>query len=309
MPETEPKDSVASEYDIEATEPTTTPAPAVETSEAPAAEAKSERPRDPSTGRFLPRDIIPEAPESASAPAPPAHSNWLVQRALDLGMSDDDIRHTPNAELHQIVLAQMQSDKQFVKDHGIEQAINRNKVPDLQLDENEINPQIISAIKAIREENQQLRDQLEQVKRGQQAQVAETVSGCFQSAFDSDPDLFGAGSNHDIPKGSAEYIRRSAMIETVKKMPARNLQELTRNINTVKAKLFGTTEAPSTGKHTVSPEEWARAGMAKPTNRIVNLPKGDKRAINGVAERLSTLNAVPDTEESGYATLDDFHGQ
>jgi len=280
--------------------------------EYPAAAAPRARPAEP--------PAPPRGPDGRFAPADrPKVPARLAAKAAELGFSEQEIADTPAAELSALVnltilerlgqrpepappappAAPARKPGNAPAAAGNEPAPADEEVA-LGIDEEKYDPDLLGVIKAQAKELKALKALVGQIHGDLQAGARRTATQQCDAAFARHPELFGTATFEEIDKTSAEFVRRNAAIDLVRKMngPGTLAQKVDRAVEI----LFGAraggdhapARAPAQAPTSASEEqrrresEWNGAGLARPTYRRADPePKGDRRAMKAVARKLS----------------------
>ena len=259
--------------------------PASNPEPAPVVESAADAPaRDPDTGRFLPTKHT--------------HSRRLTQMALDLGLSKQYVDETPSDQLDDVVYhlnrKVIDLHDQFRRetprdDYRQQQAA----VPPPPEAEPELDPDVhpsisgkfgrvdkkLSRIDALEREVETLR-QREQVRENQS--WADRADGVFAKL---DPGYWGTGAGNTLQGTSAEFLRRKdAFIAARASDEPGSFEDKLRRV----CERANPPPAPAAVQaKTYTPEEYAQAGVARPTRRNgAPEPKGRISAIREIDRML-----------------------
>jgi len=151
----------------------------------------------------------------------------LEQKALDYGLSEEDIEaFEDEAALKEYVdvldkvMSEDEEDAVAQADSKVKAKADA-KVDDTKKDDkgtkldDDVDPSIANAIKALADENKELREKLETVVGGlqqqQQSQFIKRFDGLIEGLGKEFADTFGVGSYNDLGKRSAAYRNRQAI--------------------------------------------------------------------------------------------------
>lgn len=273
--------SLSDQYDLgdtslEVLEPTAqaTPAP-----EEPAPPARDEK------GRYLPKPKTYE------------HSASWRRRAEELGMSAGEIGALSPEDLKDEVLDRRW--KQAIETRGQAPSETRqagsppegqgrpagqeSDPAEITLDEAQFDPALVSAFKKLADDNKSLRDRLAQVEQYAAGQQQMSLAARADRVFAKYEDVLGKGRGHELDPNSDELARRKVILSVVDsdKGPGTIEQKIERAY----ARIYGgkpqskpEPEPKASGR--ISREEWAEAGLARPTHRGNGQePKGERKAV------------------------------
>ncbi len=263
--------------------------------------------------------VAEQPPASPSRPRNPdgtfkaAHSPRLSRMATDMGMTQAEIDELNPDALEAVVeqeyrRARAESAAQRTQ-KGVLDAVEPGDSPpevppakpeeiDLGIDESQWDPTIVGLFKSQAQKIASLEARLNAVQGHQQAQVNASLTERADAVF-GQHELLGKGKYHELTPDSPEMQRRNAVAMLVRADKSRLSleQKLTKAIET----LFPGAAAPTAPtKASPTPEEWAEAGLARPTQRNGSPePKGPKRAKQAVAAILREQRGGQGDEELG----------
>lgn len=255
----------------------------------------------------------PQAPE----PAKPRHPAWLTKMAADLGVEQEDVDSSTQAELERLVRYQARQAKAEANDLRREKAQQRpQEAPEPEPDlwgkdsdgkpyaEQDYLPGIASAIKevhSLRKEVKELRSALEGLGHSERRREAETAAERIDRFFvelgSEYKEVFGEANRADIDTGSPEFKRRMAVINSLGDMPVSHPQFKSKMHQAAK-EIFGDRvkppasppAAPAAEAYTPEQKRWVNGGVSKPTHREGSAePKGPKKAEKAVAALLKEM--------------------
>lgn len=284
---------------------------------------------DKATGQLLPQtEPSLREPQGQEAPAAvPRHPVKLIQEALELGYSDEDIETMSTADLRRDVrLIQAQSRQR--SQENVDWAARQESVQRAQQSTQErrearqadseefsiagyndwdegtkqaYNP-LISEFNALRRRIKQLEANQGNLNNYLQQQQAMTLTERYDRAFAKHEQHLGKGSFSDFAPGDPMIVRRDAIISLVNADKSKASLEV--KVDKAVAALYGRRQAPEPQPR-YSAEQWAESGAARPTQRAgARELNGVKAAEASVANRLRDMQSSP--EESGAADNDDF---
>lgn len=281
-------------------------------------------------------DIIPQSKPKAeakptpepteakpAAPEPKKHPASMVRLAEDLGVSKEEIDSLDTEVLGERVYQMTRNlraapQQQATAPPPAKQPEPEEEEIDLELDPEEYDEGLIKAMKKVSsvatKQIKELKAKLEaaEAEKAQQYQASlyEQIDNAFVSlGMDT---VFGKAKRHELKPGSAEMVRRQAVLASLQASPIQGKSPA--EAIAIRAKeLFGSAQAPAPeqkaeGAKSTTPsytrEQWNSAGLAKPTDRQTpNEPKGVKRATRAVAEKMREQGFEADdylsTEEAG----------
>ena len=284
----------------------------------PAAGSSSETPRDPETGRFLPKDDISAASQ---------HSRHTVQQALDLGWSDEEIAATaPEAladQVYKATRAALRVSREQTREDSLMQATERRSsvvprapvqaVPEaeeevnLGIDEKLFDPDLMGALKKLEKERRAelkaLRAEVAELRTAEAFRQDMSNNARIDRVFAKHEKILGKGRGDDFDHSSPEFQRRLSVLALVDRDKSK--APIAAKIDKAVSILFGT-QAPSTEvpqRRGPSPEQWANSVVERPTQRSgAAEPKGEEKAMRTAAALLQEMNAGLDegTEEEGF---------
>lgn len=273
------------------------------------AETTPPLPRDPATGQFVSPAAVEPAPAAAKHPA------YLTQQAEELGFSAEEVEEMSTGLLtRQIYRAQRDRHAAQMADMRArtlsEAAVRQPEPRPVQPIEEDVLPatefdeRLVSHLRKTEARLKAQEEELARLRQQDQAKTVTTNTELIDEAFEALGDeyaaLVGKGAVAELNPQSPEIARRIAILNAA----GINLQNVTRaskaRIKAAADKLFprpkkdAGEDSPyqaATGKpakaNGVSPEEWAEASLARPTQRkAAELPKGDKRAIANLEQKM-----------------------
>lgn len=280
----------------------------------------------------------PPSPATSAAPAArPKHSRITLRQATDLGVPQELVDSSTPEQLDEYVYLlnrqrlefSLERDRLGAADRpaGGKKEPGRAPAPaatpeegegdiDLGLDEEQYDPGLISAIKKVagtlRQENRQLRQQVEALVTSERARVTETqnqtIDRLFRELGPTHEATFGRGSRLEVGAASPEFSRRMAVLALVERMTEGTLPERFQRAVTT---LFGDGKAVAPAAAPAVPaaqpglaERWAQGGTARPTHRTTAEPPGERKAV-ATAGRIMRENGLI---SDGDLSEDDFPG-
>lgn len=256
---------------------------------------KAGRPYDPATGKLLPKNPEVVAPpvsaaepvqsppvESATVATPETvapvirHSQTLLQAARQAGIPEQEILSTPSDQLREDVklLHQIRAQAKpepVVAETPIDWGINpETNEP---FSEKDYPAPVAKAIRAAHE-NEKLKKAHEELKaelqREKQDRETAAIRAQFDAFFSKRPDLYTGDPSVVEARQNAILAQVNLMLKSGR---ATNIQA---DCAAAEKLLFGAPPAQdATGR--ITPEQWAKAGLAQPTNRASNQPELSRR--------------------------------
>lgn len=301
MPE-EQKPTLAAQYDLEASEPeeAVSPGAAVEPAAPSTPSPAATVPERGPDGRFLPKEETGSA--ASSSVSPPTHSTRLINQALDLGISDDEIRDTPTDVLDERVYqltkqvlaeakanrhqATLQGDKQWDANKPITPEVTPAVPDDLDLSEEEFDPRIVKLAriaKALQKRLDEVEKDHAETKAERQEAKRLTIAERIDKAFVKFAPTLGQGRGIDLHPDSRDYRRRMAVLREVD--ADKSNRTLEQKIERAHDLLYGEAKpAQASAEPSDREKEWLESGLARPTHRdATELPAGPKKAERAVA--------------------------
>lgn len=265
-------------------------------------------PRDPETGKFLPR---------AEAPETHQHSPRVRATALRLGVSEEEIARTTPEHLEEIVYhltgqltalrqerAQEASRESRATDRLPEQpaqaqAAEQPPEDELAFEEGSFDPTIEKFMKVARDQAKQIKELtalVGQLVQNEHVRFKETMGQRIDRVFDSlgsdyEPFL-GKGRGNEMRPDEPALQRRKAVLAMVEMDKSKSTLE--EKIKRVAQTLYGVRgapieqpERPSKQRNGYTTEEWNAGGLQRPTNRAgAGEPPGEEKAVKGVERYL-----------------------
>ena len=293
--------------------------------ETPATPEKPLPPRAPD-GKF----VKPEEPQAK-------HPGFLVQQALDFGIDESEMAEMSTPTLYKAVNRHLVRERQIAQSFAKQRDLEGARVPqpapappveedfDFGVDLSDFDPRLVAALKkAAKAPQDELKALRASVQEKEQRDAVREVSGNIEmldAAFAklANP-LLGDGAGHTLaadPSKKAEFQRRIAILNAAGITDVRQVNRLTimKLLREANELLFGATTPAAADpyaaalngkpKPRVSPEEWAAAGVARPSHRNGSPElKGEQLAIKNLTEKFreqdsqrtddSELDGIPD---------------
>lgn len=181
---------------------------------------------------------------------------------------------------------------------------------DFGVDESAYDPKFFNQLRSIIKDRDtriaKLEEKLEAVEKHARRQADEAIYEQCDRAFARHEKVLGKGGRYDIDPNSAEYERRMAVLASVQR--DKGPGTLAHKIDRAVKRLYGAvTSSPSEPvEEELSPppngrftkEQWNGGGLNRPTHRSgLPEPKGEKRAMRAVAERMRERQITEDDFE------------
>lgn len=252
---------------------------------------------------------------AAAATQLPKHGKRLIREALDLGLSDDQIRSMDTETLDETVyVLRKQAIAQF-RDNSIQRAVQPDRNPpektappdprsgisspssgdDLGMsaeEEAEFDPRLMGLLKRLHRENRELKQVVQTINGREQQREQETNRQLCDRKFQERQEVFGKGLGRELTGDSPEYLRRVAVLTLVDRDNSQ--ASLETKIDRAIEKLYGkqlrnsAVEEPAL---TAQQEQWRNGGLARPTQRAgAPEPAGPKKAEKAVAAKMREMN-------------------
>jgi hypothetical protein len=275
-----------------------------------------------------PEPVQARNPDGTFAPKAPAHPDWLMQQAAELGMAEDEMAELPTSALtrqvsrlyrERAVFAGELAKARTLADSTVRQpAPPQPPADDLGLtpeEEAEIAPSILATLKRQAKENRQLKEQLGQVvetqKKTQESAIDMQIDAGFEALPAEYKAVIGEGAMSDLTDQEAREARAAIYVR------ASRIQQGSWKARIAQAAKFiygrvlkpaapatpadpsayaaAAAERPANGR--ITPEAWAAAGAARPTQRkeIDDEPPGEAKAIKNLSAKLAKLDG-PDSD-------------
>jgi hypothetical protein len=277
-----------------------------------------------------PADERPRNPDGTFARTAPLHPQYLKDQALEFGFSEDDLAEMPTEALHRTVLQMAKNRLAFRSQQDAARTVQgdgpKPEPPpapepapdDLGLDENLYDPGLIGILKKQAKELAELRkvkgvvDNLsERETKRETSRAADLLDGHFEALGPEFKRIFGDGPAGELTDADAMKRRIAVLNEA-----GINLSNVTtKSLAKIKAAAELLYKAPAEAKAPepyadagkasgangatprVSPEDWAKAGLAKPTQRAgAAEPKGEELAKANLAKRFREEDQVGDAD-------------
>lgn len=294
-------------------------------------------PKDPVTGKFLPAQAQPSAPnaqrqEPSEEPLQQTHSRNLLRRAVETGFTDTEIDSTPSEELEERIYSRQKEAIARAANSPQPNLSAREQVqspvqdevvePEPQYPEIDkvLDPEIAAPLKA------QLTAQLKQLKAMEAKLIAsearekqreenyqrQSRNQAIDKMFSKHAHFVGAQSVSEMHPEDPNLAKREAVIAlAIRDKSKRSDQE---KIDHAISQLFGAAQEPEVETPTrqvptrqgqrPTPQEFANGGIPRPTQRKP-APElnGVVRARKAVEERLAQLQ---EPGSNGTVDYDDF---
>lgn len=260
----------------ETTAETITFGPPQEPAEAPI----EEKPRDPQ-GRFVDRSTA-----------------RLFELAREVGVPEDEIAASSPDELRSAIKTARLEQQVNSKFDSLSQAFEPKAAPqpapvdDDKFDgEDDIAPQIVAALKKLKQENKALREEIANTERRRAAETfAQQADRAFADLGSDYEHLVGKGTRDDLDPKSNHMKRRQMVLDEAIELAGKNATgaQVLRKIKQAAEGLFGKAKPAPITRYT--PEEWAEAGVALPSHRddgLEDIPDGPGKAEAIVAAYLA----------------------
>lgn len=251
--------------------------------------------------------------------------------AKSYGVSQDAIDRLPVEALEIVVRDQHRAHKAMLEQHNITQTLHQNldrKPPQPQLATNPVAGEEVDLgtdesgqkllpehfagnlghlVSSLVKQVKQLQAQVNALMGRAVAQENLTARQKIDKFFNTYPQIYGKGEYEELDAKSEEMELRNLVAEKAFK----DKSNLSIEAKLAKAhKLIYRTEAGPTAvagpkPPSISPEEWAAAGLARPTHREDSEPLGERRATRELAKMIKEMEAAPETA-NGLATIKDF---
>ncbi len=301
---------------------------------------KATPPKDPETGRFLPAQVQPSAPNAQRQEAsedplldgegqPISHSRTLLRHAHLAGFTDAEIDTTPSEQLQDLVFSRQQEQiNRAVAQQTPNVSANPTPPPapepEPQVDFSEIDkvldPEIATPLKnqltAQLKQLKALEAKLEaQTKMAEQANVQRKQTDendQMDRLFSEHSAFLGKKTWRELSKNDPDWIKRNAVVMLAgTDTSARSAKE---KLAWAVGQLFGMVPQAQSVAEDYEPapqkngrptkEEWANGGVPRPTQRKPSAELNDiKRARQAVQNRLEQLSAPG---SNGTVDKDDF---
>lgn len=266
-------------------------------------------PVDPST--------VPEPAAEASAepaeevvaePAKPVHPSWLARAAKQVGLDESEIAGMATDELRSAVdvLSKTREPEirrdpetgRFTKPAAEAEAEKPFTLKDIGIDDSkwtegatavEIATDIVKPLLA---QINELKKELDGVKGREHVRERDAHFDRLDKLFTQDESLFGKGTRQSLKAGTPEALRRNSVIGAMQQIkqsnPSMSLDEV---FEKATGALFAGMKPQESGL--ADPKGFLNGHTARPTVRQTKpTPKGDKAAIEAVAQLLATRSEV-----------------
>ncbi len=142
-----------------------------------------------------------------------------------------------------------------------------------------------------------------------QRKETESLTRQIDRAFESHKDRVGEGNFADLEPEGYYMTVREGILKIAKKDQNGTVKQ---RIDRATEKFFNERSAKSSStpatKPVVSPEEWAAAGLARPTHRAPDEVPGVRKATRNLEAALAERRGSKSEEANGEVDLDDFPG-
>jgi len=316
-PVAEAPPSLVEQYEVEPEPVEATPAP-------PPPRSPGEAPAPPrargADGRYLPR-TEPDQPLTEPVRKPSQH---LVNLALDLGLSEQEVAATPadalEVAVYHLTRQQLGRQREASIAQTINQATDRNlanepaepetSLADLGLNESNYNDDFVGFLKRMRKEHadeiRQLKEQVAHLQRAEGIRANESFAQKMDRLFAGDEGTFGKGDGRTLGEDSPELARRRAVLGVMQSLKVGTVEDKYAKAYGI---LYGQRQAePGLDDELARrQDEWRRGNTARPTQRSnAGEPPGVEKATRGVRAKLAEMNGAAD---SGEASAEDFLGE
>jgi hypothetical protein len=277
-------------------------------------------------------DILPSAvaqepePAPAAAPAQPAaiqHPRYLVNMAIDMGFTQEEIATTPSDTLGrmlQVIQSRQRLQPQQQQPQQQQQAVTAPPEPEEEIDlgdTSDFTPEVIAlvkraataAVKAATKRIKPVAEQVDELRQLDQMRTHEQRNEKLDQLFTG----LGADYSAHFGSGSGKQVKQN------NPTAFRNRLEVVAALDVMRASRPGTDEehmakvvkllfpVEAKGDTTAKQQEWQEGGVARPTNRKPAAePPGPAKARKAVAEFLNNHPTVTASREGDKATKDDF---
>lgn len=298
-----------------------------EVAEEPLASASATQTRNPD-GTFGSKvEPAPVAPKQG-------HPEYLLARALDLGLDADEVAEYTTPQLDKM-LWRLTKDRIAAREAAAtsrtlqepssstarpaESPVATSPAPavesfDLGFPVEGYEPEMIAALKkhfgGMKSEIAELRGRLEVAERRDFSRSQQSAASMIDDAFSQIPQLekyVGKGSIDDLAKDAPERKRRTLLLQAAGITSADQVKKGT-ILSTLKkaAELLYPDAAPPppavttppNGTQRITEDQWARASVARPTHRSgAPEPKGEERAIRNLTKKMQEAG-ISDTPGS-----------
>ena len=261
----------------------------------------------------------PPAAAAPEPPKPePKHSKRLLRMATDLGMAAEEIASLSPDELDDEVYHRTREAAILARENRRADTIEARGAPapaaspppaspaapeniDLGLDESQYDPGLLKIMKDQAKELKRLQGELQHVRQREvaceQESTEEAIDRVFGELGASYEPVIGKGRGQELRADGAEFGRRIAIINEASRLagPKATRNQVIAKIGAAAKSLFaGLATAPSppttppvTPATEATPaaileqrrQDWNGAGLAKPTNREPQEPKGEAKAL------------------------------
>lgn len=275
-------------------------------------------------------DPRPRNPDGTFARPAPVHPQYLKDQALEFGFSEADLAEMPTDALHRTVLQMAKNRLAFRSQQDTARTVQgdgpRVDPPpqpepapdDLGLDESQYDPGLVGILKKQAKELAELRkvkgvvDSLnERETKRETSRAGDLLDSHFEALGPEYERIFGAGPAGELADADAMKRRIFVLQEAGVNLSNVTPKSLAK-IKAVAEKIYMPPEAAKApdpyapaekapaangAKPRVSPEDWAKASLAKPTQRSgASEPKGEALAKANLAQRFREEDRVGDAD-------------
>jgi hypothetical protein len=272
-------------------------------------------------------DTRPRNPDGTFAKAPPAHPDWLVQQAAELGLYEEDLSELSTGALTRQVNRLYRERAAFGDELAKARSLANNAVrqpepakpieDDLGLtpeERDELHPSILNVLKRQAQKNRDLQERLGQFADTQQKAQQSAAEARIDAGFDSLPaeykQFVGEGPLADLTDQDARQVRLTIWQQAMSLKQGSERARIAQVAKAIYGKVLKTTPAPAqpNGYETpaapangaaprITPEQWNNSGAARPTQRVDmdDEPPSEAKAIRNLKKKMDAME-TPDSE-------------